>query len=178
MNEKRLTESETKRLKERIDYQKRELVTSTLTLSRNLEFNNSLIGDVTQLTGQVNNDKAYASISRIIKKLEQQNTDKCWVEFETRFKEIHRGFYDRLHNRFEKLTSNDVKLCALLKMGMNTKEICSVTFQNVRAVEAARLRLRKKLNIDKGENLSDFFKRYNYTDYTSKTPCLIIFLYL
>ncbi len=159
LNEKRLAESEAKRLQERVDYQKRELVTSTLTLSRNLEFNNSLIGDVTQLTGHVNNEKAYASISRIVKKLEQQNTDKCWVEFETRFKEIHRGFYDRLHNRFEKLTSNDVKLCALLKMGMNTKEICAVTFQNVRAVEAARLRLRKKLNIDKGENLSVFLQK-------------------
>ena len=108
----------------------------------------------------MDNDEAYASISRIIKKLEQQNSDKCWEEFETRFQEIHRRFYQKLHDNISGLTPNDVKLCALLKMGMNTKEICSVTFQSVRAVEAARLRLRKKLNLANTENLSVFLQKY------------------
>jgi len=91
--------------------------------------------------------------------LEQQNSDKCWEEFETRFQEIHRNFYQKLHDSFPGLTTNDVKLCALLKMGMNTKEVCSVTFQNVRAVEAARLRLRKKLDLANGENLGVFLQK-------------------
>jgi len=159
LNKKKLAESESARLQEKVSHQKRELACDTLTHTRNLEFINSLIEDITQLMEHVGNDKAYASISRIIKKLEQQNSDKCWEEFETRFQEIHRRFYQKLHDSFPGLTPNDVKLCALLKMGMNTKEMCSVTFQSVRAVEAARLRLRKKLELANGENLGVFLQR-------------------
>ncbi|NOX85972.1 MAG: tetratricopeptide repeat protein [Chlorobi bacterium] len=158
-NKRKLAELETARLEEKVAHQKRELTSSTLSLSRNLEFINSLINDITQLTEHVDNDKAYASINRIIKKLEQQNSDKCWEEFETRFKKIHHNFYKKLHDNFTGLTPNDLKLCALLKLGMNTKEICSVTFQSVRAVEAARLRLRKKLKLTVGENLSVFLQK-------------------
>jgi len=156
---KKLTELESEQLRDKVDHQKRELASSTLTLSRNLEFMNSLAEDIAQLTEHVESDKAYASISRLIKKLEKQNSDKCWIEFETRFKEIHRSFYQKLHERFARLTSNDLRLCALLKMGMNTKEICSVTFQSVRAVETARLRLRKKLKIESSVNLSTFLQK-------------------
>lgn len=160
INKKKLAESETARLEDKVAHQKRELASSTLTLSRNLEFINSLIEDIKTLSEHVDNDMAYASISRIIKKLEQQNSDKCWEEFETRFQEIHQHFYQKLYENFSGLTTNDVKLCALLKMGMNTKEICSVTFQSVRAVEAARLRLRKKLNLKNEKNLALFLQHF------------------
>ncbi len=160
LSKKKLAELESEKLEEKVAHQKRELASSTLTLSRNLEFINSLIEDIGILTEFVDNDKAYASINRIVKKLEQQNSDKCWEEFETRFQEIHRNFYKKLHDSFPGLTTNDVKLCALLKMGMNTKEICSVTFQNVRAVEAARLRLRKKLRLEKRVSLASFLQKF------------------
>jgi len=159
LSKKKLAELEAEKLEEKIAHQKRELASSTLTLSRNLEFINSLIEDIQALSDHVDSDKAYSSISRIVKKLEQQNSDKCWEEFETRFQEIHRNFYQKLHNSFPGLTTNDVKLCALLKMGMNTKEICSVTFQSVRTVEAARLRLRKKLGLTNNENLGVFLQK-------------------
>jgi tetratricopeptide (TPR) repeat protein len=160
INKKKLAESVAARLEDKVAHQKRELASSTLTLSRNLEFINSLIEDIEVISKQVNNDKVYASINRLIKKLEHQNSDKYWEEFETRFQEIHRHFYQKLHENFVGLTPNEVKLCALLKMGMNTKEICSVTFQSVRAVEAARLRLRKKLKMKNEENLAIFLQRF------------------
>ena len=160
ITKKKLAELEAARLSDKVAHQKRELASSTLTLSRNMEFINSLVEDIKTLTDYVDNDNAYTSISRLIKKLEQQNSDSYWEEFEVRFQEIHRHFYQKLHDNFSGLTTNDVKLCALLKMGMNTKEICSVTFQSVRAVEAARLRLRKKLNLASSENLGIFLQKF------------------
>ena len=159
LSKKKLAELEAEKLEEKVAHQKRELATGTLTLSRNLEFINSLIEDIQALSDHVDSDKAYSSISRIVKKLEQQNSDKYWEEFEARFQEIHRNFYQKLYDNFPDLTTNDVKLCALLKMGMNTKEICSVTFQSVRTVEAARLRLRKKLGLTNNENLGVFLQK-------------------
>jgi tetratricopeptide (TPR) repeat protein/DNA-binding CsgD family transcriptional regulator len=72
---------------------------------------------------------------------------KAWEEFEFRFQQMHSGFYDRLKQRFPDLTLNERRLCAFLKLDMTTKEISDITGQSVRAVNMARIRLRKKLGI-------------------------------
>ncbi len=55
---------------------------------------------------------------------------------------------------------NEINLSAFLKLGMNTKEICSITIQSVRTLEASRLRQGKKLDLAAGENLSMFLQKY------------------
>jgi hypothetical protein len=42
---------------------------------------------------------------------------------------------------------------------MSTKEISAITYQNVRAIEAARLRLRKKLGLNSGDQLNTFLQK-------------------
>lgn len=78
-------------------------------------------------------------------KLVQQG--KIWEEFEVRFAKTHGDFYDRLVKAFPDITLNERRLCAFLKLDMTTKEISTITGQSVRAIEIARTRLRKKLNL-------------------------------
>jgi len=40
------------------------------------------------------------------------------------------------------------------------QEIASVTFRSIRAIEIARLRLRKKLCLEPGDDLSAFLQKY------------------
>jgi DNA-binding CsgD family transcriptional regulator len=62
---------------------------------------------------------------------------------------------------FPTLTLNERRLCAFLKLQMTTKEIASLTGQSIRAVELARTRLRKKLQLTNSEiNLYDFILNY------------------
>ena len=82
-------------------------------------------------------------------KLVQQG--KIWEEFEVRFAKTHGDFYDRLVKAFPDITLNERRLCAFLKLDMTTKEISTITGQSVRAIEIARTRLRKKLNLNQSD---------------------------
>lgn len=96
-------------------------------------------------------------IKDIISHLQSGMNDDIWEEFELRFNQIHKDFYKTLNTQFPELSANDKKLCAFLKLNMNTKEISSITSLSIKSIETARSRLRKKLNIqDKSIGLSEF----------------------
>ena len=159
INKKKLAEMEAVRLEEQLETQKRELTLGALSLSRNMEFINSLINELKNLSDHVS-EEGLSTLNNIVKKLAKQQSDSSWKDFETRFSDIHSEFYSMLFKKYPNLTQNEVKLSAFMKLGMNTKEICSITFQSIRAVEAARLRLRKKLNLSNSENLSIFLQKF------------------
>lgn len=159
ITKRQLAKSEAARLEAELDAQKRELTLGALSVSRNLEFINSLIDELKDLTDNVNDD-GLQPLNNIVIKLTKQQTDSSWKEFEKRFSEIYSDFYSRLLQEYPGLTQSEVKLSAFLKLGMNTKEICAITFQSVRAVEAARLRLRKKLGLSSGDNLCMFLQKF------------------
>ncbi|MCK6692317.1 MAG: hypothetical protein L6Q97_09460, partial [Thermoanaerobaculia bacterium] len=62
--------------------------------------------------------------------------------------------------QFHDLTPNEQKLCALLRLNLSTKEISNLMSISLRGVEIARYRLRKKLGLDQGQNLSKFILEY------------------
>jgi DNA-binding CsgD family transcriptional regulator len=95
-------------------------------------------------------------IERVIKELESENTKEVWKEFEIRFQNVHHDFYKKLVEQFPDLSSNELRLCAFIKLNLNTKEISSITHQSVNSIDVARSRLRHKLGLSKEENLTSF----------------------
>jgi ligand-binding sensor domain-containing protein len=83
-----------------------------------------------------------------------------WEQFEYHFDQVHGDFLSRLRDEFHELTPNEQKLCAFLRLNLNTKDIANLMGVTTRGVEVARYRLRKKLNLGKGENLSKFVLEY------------------
>lgn len=92
-----------------------------------------------------------ANLKQVIHQLQKLDTENGWKEFELRFMQTHRSFYDRLNYRFPDLTMNERKLCAFLRLDMTSKDIASITHQSVHSINVARTRLRKKLGIDQTE---------------------------
>ena len=84
--------------------------------------------------------------------------DENWKRFQDNFNIVYDNFLGMLVTRFPTLKKNDLKLCAYLKMGLSSKEIASLLNTNLRSVETARYRLRKKLGLDGGENLTGFLQ--------------------
>jgi len=70
--------------------------------------------------------------------------------------EVHGGLIQRLKSKFPKINALDIRLCIYLRMNLTTKEIARLSNMTIRGIEAARYRLRKKLNIDSDTNLADF----------------------
>ena len=84
------------------------------------------------------------------------NDDADWKHFEVNFKELHEDFFEILLERYPILTPKDLKLCAYLKMNLSSKEIAPLMGISTRGIEIHRYRLRKKLNIDGSQNISNF----------------------
>lgn len=83
-----------------------------------------------------------------------------WEEYKGCFEKMHPGFWnnvERLSN--EEMTAYELRLCALLSLGMGTKEIAELTNRSVRTVETAIYKIRKKLNIDTEDKTQEFLSR-------------------
>ncbi len=76
--------------------------------------------------------------------------------FEIQMDQLHQEFFQRLKNEYPQLSSNDLRLCAYLKLGFNSKEIAD--FMNIQpsSVYINRSRLRKKLDLDSDQDLHEF----------------------
>ncbi len=99
-------------------------------------------------------------LEKVIKGIDLSSEDITWKDFELRFLKVHQGFYERLHAINPKLTNNERRLCAFLKLGFNTKEIATITGQTQRSIVVSRHRLRQKLDIeDSATSFDDFFAK-------------------
>ena len=82
--------------------------------------------------------------------------DDSWDQFSYHFDQVHGDFLKKLSSDVHKLTPQETKLAAYLRMNMSSKEIANLMNISVRGVELARYRLRKKLGLDRDQNLNDY----------------------
>lgn len=143
------------KLSQDLDYKKKELVSNLMYLLEKNEFITSISKKLIELKPDAKKDNKDL-IQQIINEIRQNSSNKMWDEFELRFKEVHTRFYNELHKAHPDLTPNEVKICAFLRLNMSTKEISAITHQSVKSINMARFRLRKKLDIDRDENLISY----------------------
>lgn len=73
--------------------------------------------------------------------------------FELQMDEIHQEFIHKLKEDFPELTSNDLRLCAYIRMGFNSKETADLLNIKPSSIYISRSRLRKKLNLATDDDL-------------------------
>lgn len=144
-----------KNLQLQLESKNRELTTNVMYLLKKNEF---IVDMVDRLKKAKLSFKPETSriMDKFIKELESETSSNAWEEFETRFQEVHSDFYNHLTQKFPDLTPNELRLCAFLRLNMSSKEIGAITFQSFSTLTTARYRLRKKLGIDRDENLISF----------------------
>lgn len=76
--------------------------------------------------------------------------------FEIQMDELHQEFFKKLKDQFPTLSNNDLRLCAYLRVGLNSKEIADILNIQPSSSYISRSRLRKKLNLKPEEDLYDF----------------------
>ena len=79
-------------------------------------------------------------------------------EFRVFFEKVHSHFVSKLSSVHPNLSSNDLRLCTYLYLNMSTTEIAALTCREVRSVESSRNRLRKKLELGAGEDITKYLK--------------------
>lgn len=101
------------------------------------------------------------AIRRILSRIEQSTrTEEDWRTFEKRLEEVHGGFLAELSRRFPVLTPAELRVCALLKTQLPSKEIASLLSVSARAVEKHRWNIRRKLGLPAGTNLVSYLAAF------------------
>lgn len=93
----------------------------------------------------------------ILSRIEQnRHQNDAWTTFEERFNQVHSGFIPKLLQRCTSLTPAELKICALLKINLSSKEIGSLLNISSRTVDIHRTSIRRKLDLDTATNLTAF----------------------
>lgn len=154
--EKSQIELEKEMLQEDLERKNRELTTHIMYIVRKNELIEHL-GQKLLKTRKYFKKENQNRINEVIIRMQKGTSDNLWQQFGNQFNEVHQGFFSTLSEKFPALTEKDIKMCALLRLNLTTKEISSITHQSVNSIQVARTRLRKKLNIDNTElNLVKF----------------------
>lgn len=126
------------------------------------EFTDSLSAGIKQLLLKLNvrDTETRKALRDVLYDISRMDNDSALKEFVGSFENINSRFYDSLSVDYPNLTARELRMCALLRLGLSSKEIAGITFREVRSVEAVRNRLRKKFGLEQSENLVDFLKRF------------------
>ncbi len=109
-----------------------------------------------ELSESVRRGDAKPKLTKQIQEIRKSIQDN--MNDDDNFNMVYDDFMKVLTARFPDLKINDRKLCAYLRMGLSSKEMASLLNMPVRSIETARYRLRKKLNMTGGENLTEFIQ--------------------
>ena len=93
------------------------------------------------------------------KKIEQSFTeDTDWENFRKMFEQVHHSFFDNLKQVNPNLTQAELRLSALIKMHLNTRDMAAMLGVGYDSLRIARYRLRKKLELPRKQKLDEFIQ--------------------
>ena len=72
---------------------------------------------------------------------------------------INDGFDNMLVTTYKELTKTEREVCSLLRLNLSVKEIASIRNSSSDAIKVTRYRIRKKMNVPKGEKLEMFIQK-------------------
>ena len=142
-------------LENNLELKNKELASKALAL---LQLNESL-RDIGEKISSLKNDNRkieQAFLQKLIHEIHQSTNTNIWEEFDLAFNNVYNSFYDKLLEICPELTSSEIKIAALLKLNLSSKEIAAITYKSESAIKSVRHRLRAKLNLKKDENLIPF----------------------
>ena len=149
-------EQKTLRLEQEVTLRNQELVTSTLMLNQQREVLKKIDKEIRPLSHKLEapEKKVITNLQKMIRQNRRIADD--WENFKSHFDQVHPTFFKELTERYPNLTQNEIRHCAYMKMRLNTKEIASLLNINPTSVQIARVRLKKKMELDKKVDLKTY----------------------
>ena len=84
--------------------------------------------------------------------------DRDWSNFEHFFAQVHTSFYDKLKKHLPDISRTEQRLCALIKLKLESKEIAIILGITTDSLRIARYRLKKRLKLEEADSLGSFIE--------------------
>jgi hypothetical protein len=160
-SQEEITRLQNEKLEADLRHMNNELATATMHLLNKNEFITGIKNQLNQIVRKNGHDDSKKELLQITKDIENNiSADSDWEHFQFHFDRVHGDFTSRFKGAFPSLSPQEIKLSAYLRMNLSTKEIAQLLNISVRGVEISRYRLRKKLHLDRNQNLQDFILNF------------------
>lgn len=138
-----------------LDKKNRELVAMNIQLLLNTQF----LSEVEKVVeNNVKAEDMEKELKQMIRNLD--NKEKSWEKFKAAFQKIHPTFFATIQNKYPQLSKAEIRICMYIKINMDNNEIATLLSIEYRSLITIRSRIRKKLNLDKNDNLDEFVKTW------------------
>ncbi len=116
------------------------------------EMQNVFIKKVEQLANQK------ADMKEVQKALQQYESSSKGIQLQISTKQLVEkdDFLIKIKENYPNLSARELRLCSYLKLNVSSKEIAEYMGISIRGVESLRYRVRKKLGLDTGQDLTEF----------------------
>jgi tetratricopeptide (TPR) repeat protein/DNA-binding CsgD family transcriptional regulator len=154
--ERNIFRLQSEQLKAENEFKTKELSAMALHLVQKNETLESLLNIANRIVAQ-SSKQTRQFAEEMVHQIERNlRDDNAWQLFNQQFTQLHSGFTQTLSDKFPMLTPMEIKICVLLKIHLNTKEIAAALVLSTRTVEDHRNRMRKKFGLTNNENLTTF----------------------
>mgnify|MGYP000285968638 FL=1 len=145
-------------LEHKLEYRVKELTNLALFISQRT----SIYKDLTKSLKGLNFtdlNQLKKNINSLIKEYTFKfNFNEDIQRFHTNIETLQSDFLFRIKKKYPQLTSKDVQLAVQVKLKLSSKEIANINNISLNSVEIGRHRLRKKLGLEKKDNLVSFLE--------------------
>ncbi|WP_298898877.1 hypothetical protein [uncultured Psychroserpens sp.] len=145
--------AEREKLDASLEFKEKELTTHALHLVHKNEVLLDLKSQLKELKSGPENSRNYQKVINTINL--DINNDSNWEQFRTYFEDVHKDFNSKVMKTYPDVSTNDLRLMALLKMNLSSKEIANILNISAEGVKKARYRLRKKLQLTTEDSLQE-----------------------
>ncbi len=155
--EKKFLEIKREKLKLEVEKKSNELAFQAYTNIQKNKLLSTLREYIFSSNNTNNKDGLPLKVREIVNKIERQfKESNDWVKFDYHFKKSNPDFFNKLNKLHPKLSVNDKRICAFIKMQMPTKQMAEFLGINVKSLEMTRYRLRKKLELKDRSDLNQY----------------------
>lgn len=104
------------------------------------------------------NEGAFAALDGLLKQYLGKKDE--WALFRVQFEKVHPAFFQKLKQHCPDLTEGELRLCAYLSLGMESKQIARMLSLQPDSIKKSRYRLRQKLRLETKDSIEDFLRRF------------------
>lgn len=99
-------------------------------------------------------------VAEIVHAVSFDMKNNSWNQFEEYFSKTNPQFYRSLALEFPDLSPVDLKVAMLMRMQLSSKDMSDIMYISEQSVKTARSRLRKKLGLERSQNLAVFLQKF------------------
>ena len=160
-----IKELKNQQLQYELRHKSQELASSTMNLIRKNEILLDIVETLNKTTEDIrkNSDPStiISRLSRVERSIRQNiENDNNWKRFEENFDLVYENYLKRLGESYPELNVTDKKICAYIKMDLSSKDMAPLLNMSVRSIETNRYRIRKKMDLNRDVNLSDYLQKF------------------